>query len=60
MANEVRKSIGENEIASCVFEPLNSDPTMKRKLTIWSDNCLAQTGSKKAHLAVVTLPGLAS
>lgn len=37
---------GGNEIASCVFEALNSNPTMKRKLTIWSDNCVGQNKNK--------------
>ncbi|KAE9536991.1 hypothetical protein AGLY_006798 [Aphis glycines] len=37
---------GGNEIASCVFEALNSNPTVKRKLTIWSDNCVGQNKNK--------------
>ncbi|KAL4096904.1 hypothetical protein QTP88_021779 [Uroleucon formosanum] len=37
---------GGNEISSCVFEALNSNPTVKRKLTIWSDNCVGQNKNK--------------
>lgn len=37
---------GRNEIASCRFQALTSGLTEKRKLTVWSDNCIGQNKNK--------------
>lgn len=50
---------GGNEIASCLFNALNSpahnNVMIKRKLTVWSDNCIGQNKNKMMLLLWIYL-----